>query len=110
MRIASLVAVAFLAVAALSACQTTQIDAAVQKSLPQICSAAMTVQPALQVAEQGGKITGKTAAAVDAAYASLTPLCASPSTQTAASALVAATIAYVTISDALKQAQTKGAG
>jgi hypothetical protein len=105
MRLLACLATALLAVVALSGCQTTEIDAAVQKSLPQICSAATTVQPALLVAESAGKLTGKTAAAVDAAYASLAPLCASPGTQTAATALVAATTAYLTITAALKQAQ-----
>ena len=98
---------AFLAVACLTVtgCTTTDIDATVQKSLPGICSAAATAKPALDLAIETGKVTGKKAAAVEAAYASLEPLCAAPGSQTAASVLVAATTAYLTISDALRTAQ-----
>lgn len=90
---------------ALAGCQTTEIDATIQKSLPAICNAAATAKPALDLAEQAGKLSGKRAAAVDGAYASLGPLCTDPGSQTAAGVLVAATTAYLTISSALKAAQ-----
>lgn len=114
MKFISLCAAAILAVAALSGCTTTggkdvfaQVDAAIQQSLPQVCKAAATAQPAILVAEQGGQLTGSKAAAVDAAYASLAPICADPTKQTAATVLVAATTAYLTISTALKHTQAK---
>lgn len=90
---------------ALAGCQTTEIDATVQKSLPAICQAANTARPALDVAIAAGKLSGKRADAVQAAYASLEPICANPSSQTAATVLVAATTAYLTISTALKSAE-----
>ena len=114
MRLIAFGAAAILAVAALSGCTTTggkdvfaEIDSAIQQSLPQVCKAAATAQPAIQVAEAGGQLTGQKAAAVDAAYASLAPICADPSKQTAATVLVAATTAYLTISTALKHTQAK---
>ena len=90
---------------AVSACQTTSIGATVQKSLPQICAAASTARPVIDVLIANGKLTGSRKAGVEASYASLDGICTNSSGQTAASVLVAATSAYFTISNALKSAQ-----
>ena len=102
--------IAFLVVAALALAgctteQTAKVDAAVQKSLPAICQGAATAKPVLMLLIDGGKINAKDAGAIQAAYASLEPLCIAPGSQTAAAVLVQATVAYLTISTALRSAQ-----
>jgi hypothetical protein len=99
---------AVVACLALAGCQTAanNVDQAVQKSLPAICQGAATAKPVLMLLIDGGKIKAKDANAIKAAYASLEPLCADPSTVTAADVLVQATVAYLTISTALKNAQS----
>ncbi len=100
---------AALALAGCTTDQTAKVDQAVQKSLPALCQGAATAKPVLTLLIDGGKITGKDAAAIQAAYASLEPLCVDPSSQTAAAVLVQATVAYLTISTALRSAQAKNA-
>src|ERR1051325_1504734 len=101
------VALALAACLAVAGCQTAanNVDQAVQKSLPAICQGAATAKPVLMLLIDGGKIKPKDANAINAAYASLEPLCADPSKVTAADVLVQATVAYLTISTALKHAQ-----
>ena len=98
-----------LAMAGCTTDQTAKIDTAVQKSLPAICQGAATAKPVLDLLISGDKIKGKDAAAIQAAYVSLEPLCADPSSQTAAAVLVQATVAYLTISTALRSAQKTNA-
>lgn len=86
-------------------CQTSDIETVVRQSLPTTCRLAETARPAVTVAIEAGKLTGKRRDAVEAAYASLDPLCDDPASVTAADALAAAVSAYLTISNALKSAQ-----
>lgn len=95
-----LLALAAAAALTLAGCQTSQLDAGVQKSLPAICAAAETMRPVYEFRAAAGKITDRDRRRVDAAYAVLDPLCADPSGQTGASVLTAALAAYLTISAA----------
>lgn len=106
MKLIAFIAAACLSLA-LAGCQTTatNVDNAVQKALPGICQGAATAKPVLMLLIDGGKFKAKDAAAIQAAYASLEPLCVDPSKETAAAVLVQATVAYLTISTALKSAQ-----
>ncbi|HTO32077.1 MAG TPA: cell wall anchor protein [Pararhizobium sp.] len=91
---------------ALSACTTTSIDAAIQKNLPQICSAAGTAHSAFVVVAAAGSIKPKTAAKEAAAWAALESVCTAPETATAASVLVRAAEAYAAITVALREAKS----
>jgi hypothetical protein len=101
--------IAILAVAALSlaSCTTTSgsIDTAIQKNLPQICSAGETAYAVLLPFIAADRLKPKTAAAAEAAYQSLQALCANKETATLASTLVAASSAYLTISIAVREAK-----
>lgn len=92
---------------AVSACTTTMasVDASVQKQLPAICANAKTAHVTFSLIASTGKIKSKTVAVELAAYNSIEPMCENPSSQTAASVLVTATLAYVQITSALKEAQ-----
>lgn len=102
--------VAIAACLALAGCQTTaaNVDQAVQKTLPAICQGAATAEPVLTLLIDGGKIKANKAAAIQAAFASIKPMCVDPSKETGADVLVQATVAYLTISTALKSAQAQG--
>lgn len=89
----------------LPACQTTQIDAAIQKNLPQVCSAAATAHSAFVVVAATGDIKPKTVAKEAAAYQALATVCAAPESVTAATALVRAAEAYAIITIALREAK-----
>lgn len=90
---------------ALTGCVTTDIDNAVQKSLPAICKNAETAHIAFTAVAATGRVKASTVEKEAAAYAALQPLCANPSQQTAATVLIQALTLYTTMSSALKEAQ-----
>nr|WP_245424342.1 cell wall anchor protein [Sinorhizobium sp. BJ1] len=91
---------------ALSACQTTSsIDSAIQKNLPQVCSAAATAHSAFVIVASTGNIKQRTVAREAAAYAALDTICKDPTSVTAATALVKAAEAYAAITLALREAK-----
>lgn len=93
----------------LSSCQSTgSIDTGIRNSLPQVCSAGETAYAVLQPFIVADRLKPKTAAAAQAAYDSLQRLCANKDTATLGTTLVAASAAYLTITQAINQAQTAG--
>ena len=93
----------------LSACQSTgSIDTGIRNSLPQVCAAGETAFAVLQPFIVADKLKPKTAAAAEAAYESLQALCANKDTATLGTTLVAASAAYLTITQAINQAQKVG--
>ncbi len=100
--------IAVLAVAALSlaSCQSSgSIDTAIQKNLPQICSAAATAHSAFVVVASTGNLKQSTIQREAAAWAALDVVCRDPSSVTAATALVKAAEAYAAIAGALREAK-----
>ncbi|MCA1403690.1 cell wall anchor protein [Ensifer sp. IC3342] len=90
----------------LSACQTTSsIDTAIQKNLPQVCSAAATAHSAFLVVASTGDIKQRTIAKEAAAWSALDVVCRDPGSVTAATALVKAAEAYAAITLALREAK-----
>lgn len=90
----------------LSACQSTgSIDTAIQKNLPQVCSAAATAHSAFLIVASTGSIKQSTIAKESAAWAALDVVCRDPSSVTAATALVRAAEAYAAITLALREAK-----
>lgn len=93
----------------LSACQSTgSIDTGIRNSLPQICAAGETAFAVLQPFIAADRLKPKTAAAAQAAYQSLQALCANKDSATLGTTLVAASAAYLTITQAINQAQKVG--
>ncbi|MDK1377084.1 MULTISPECIES: cell wall anchor protein [unclassified Sinorhizobium] len=91
---------------ALSACTTTgSIDSAIQKNLPQICSAAATAHSAFLIVASTGDIKQRTVAKEAAAWSALDVVCKDPGSVTAATALVKAAEAYAAITLALREAK-----
>lgn len=101
--------IAILAVAALSlaSCSATtgSIDTAIQKSLPQICSAAATAHSAFVIVASTGDLKQSTIKRETAAWTALEVVCRDPSSVTAATALVKAAEAYAAITLALREAK-----
>lgn len=97
--------VAFIAAAclALSACQTTSIDEAVNRSLPKACSALTAAHLAFSAAAVAGAVRQRTVQKVEAAYGGVTIICADPASATAADALVRVVAASAVIAAALKE-------
>lgn len=97
------------AVAALSLASCSQttgsIDTAIQKNLPQICSAAATAHSAFVIVASTGNVKQRTVAREAAAYAALDTICKDPSSVTAATALVKAAEAYAAITLAMREAK-----
>jgi len=85
-----------------------RIDTGIRNSLPQVCSAGETAYAVLQPFIAADRLKPKTAAAAQAAYQSLQALCANKDTATLGTTLVAASAAYLTITQAVKQAQKVG--
>lgn len=105
MRIKSLLIATLSVVSlALAGCTTT-IDSAIQKSLPRICADAETAHIAFVAVAATGKVKQSVIDKEAFAYASLQPLCANPSQQTAATVLIQALTLYTAMSTALKEAQ-----
>ncbi|WP_376742374.1 cell wall anchor protein [Ensifer canadensis] len=91
---------------ALSACTTTgSIDSAIQKNLPQICSAAATAHSAFVVVASTGNLKERTVAREAAAWSALEVVCKDPGSVTAATALVKAAEAYAAITLAVREAK-----
>ncbi|OCP04988.1 MULTISPECIES: cell wall anchor protein [unclassified Ensifer] len=102
MRFLLLAAAAFV----LSACtSTTSIDTAIQKNLPQVCSAAATAHSAFVIVASTGNVKPKTVAKEAAAWAALEIVCKDPGSVTAATALVKAAEAYAAITLAMREAK-----
>ncbi|MBR2689152.1 MAG: hypothetical protein IKE42_14970 [Aquamicrobium sp.] len=94
----ALVAVAL----AIAGCQTTQLDADLQKNLPAICTASAQAHGLYLLAVSADRVSEKTQHRVDAAWASLQPVCADPAKQTTITVITAAFAAYLTISAAAR--------
>lgn len=102
----SLLFVAAAALSLASCSQTTgSIDTAIQKNLPQICSAAATAHSAFVIVASTGNVKQRTVAREAAAYAALEAVCKNPSSVTAATALVKAAEAYAAITLAMHEAK-----
>lgn len=98
----------FIAAAALSlaSCTTTgSIDTAIQKNLPQVCSAAATAHSAFVIVASTGDIKPRTVAREAAAWSALEAVCKDPGSVTAAIALVKAAEAYAAITLAMREAK-----
>ncbi len=103
----AIIAVAALSLASCSA-TTGSIDTGIRQSLPQVCAAGETAYAVLQPFIAADRLKPKTAAAAEAAYDSLRRLCANKDTATLGTTLVAASAAYLTITQAINQAQKVG--
>lgn len=102
--------VAVVCALALAGCQTvTDIDAAIQKSAPQLCAAATPLHESFIAVAATGAVSQKTIDREAQAWALLQPVCADPSHATSTTVLVAAANAYIVISQALKEAKAKKA-
>ncbi|WP_244479381.1 cell wall anchor protein [Rhizobium sp. Leaf384] len=89
----------------LPACQTVQIDAAIEKNLPKVCSAAATAHSAFVVVAATGNLKAKTIAKEAVAWRALEVVCDDPQGVTTANALVKAAEAYAVITIALREAK-----
>jgi len=103
----AIIALAALSLASCSA-TTGSIDTAIQKNLPQICTAAATAHSAFVIVASAGAIKQSTVAKEAAAWAALDVVCKDPSSVTAATALVKAAEAYMVITLALRDAKRAG--
>lgn len=90
---------------ALGSCTTTDIDAQIRKSLPQICAGAETSYLIVKPYIDAGKLKPRTAAGVEAAKANLEVYCAGKDTATLATTLIMASQAALTISMAVREAK-----
>jgi hypothetical protein len=99
------VALAAAACLALSACQTTNIDAAVGRSLSKACAALNTAYAGFSAVAATGAVKARTVAKVDAAYAGVAIVCTDPANATAADALVRVIAASAVVAAALKEAR-----
>lgn len=90
---------------ALGGCTTTDIDAQIRKSLPQICAGAETSYLIVKPYIDAGKLRAKTARGVEAAKANLEVYCAGKDTATLATTLIMASQAALTISMAVREAK-----
>jgi hypothetical protein len=102
------VAILAAAAVALSACTTTgtsDIDAAVQKNLPKVCSALETAHVAFSAVAATGKIKVSTVKKEAAAYAGVQTICSDPEHTSAINAAVLVGQAYVVVTAALKEAK-----
>lgn len=98
--------VAALCTLSLAGCQTvTDIDAAIQKSAPQLCAAATPLHESFIAVAATGAVSQKTIDREATAWALLQPVCADPAHATSTTVLVAAANAYIVISQALKEAK-----
>lgn len=91
---------------ALSGCQTTKVDQAIEQNLPKVCSALQTAHVAFSAVAATGKIKAPTVAKESAAYAGVSTICADPSHTTAVGAVVLVAQAYVVVSAALQEAKS----
>lgn len=94
-----------LCMVALAGCNTTSLDAGIQRSLPAICQGGETAYAVLLPFIAAGKLKPRTEAAATAAHDSLVALCANPGSANLATVLVAASTAALTISTAVREAK-----
>lgn len=90
---------------ALSACQTTDLDQAVSRSLPKACAALDSAFVAFTAVAAAGTIKARTVAKVNAAFAGVAVVCEDPANATAADALVRVIAASAIVAAALKEAR-----
>lgn len=96
------------ALALLSGCQTaTDIDAAIQKSAPQLCAAATPLHQSFLTVASTGAVSQKTIDREAQAWAIIEPICADPSHATSTTILIAGANAYIVISQAVREAKAK---
>lgn len=93
-------------VAMLAGCTTVQnIDAAVQKSLPEICNGAAYLHTAFLAVSITEAIPASVVTREAQAWAVLEPLCVDPSKTTSTTILVAAANAYVVIARSVRDVE-----
>lgn len=95
------------ATALLAGCQTTDIDAAIQKSAPQLCAAATPLHESFLTVAAAGAVSQKTIDREAQAWAILTPICQDPAHATSTTILIAGANAYIVISQAVREAKAK---
>lgn len=88
---------------ALSACQTTKIDEAVNRSLPKACAALSSAYAAFSAVVAAGVISARTVHKVETARSGVAIVCADPANATATDALVRVIAASAIIAAALKE-------
>ena len=102
--------IGFACLLVLSACQTSKdIDAAIQRSLPETCSLATKVHASFVIVAATGNVKKSTIDKEAAAWAGLEEICKDPSTVTADTLLVKAANAYLAITLAMREAKQSGA-
>jgi len=93
---------------ALAGCQTaTDIDAAIQKSAPQLCAAATPLHESFLTVAATGAISQKTIDREAQAWAIIDPICQDPAHATSTTILIAGANAYIVISQAVREAKAK---
>ena len=80
----------------LTACQSTKLDAALQKNLPVICRTANNLHTAFLAAAASGNISDAKIRKEAAGYDSLQAFCADPGSVNSQNLLIAAAQAYAT--------------
>lgn len=94
------------ALALLAACTTTtDLDASIQKSLPQICDGADVLHAAFVAVSVSGAVSAKVIDREAQAWAVLAPLCADPANANTTTVLITAANAYIVIVQAIKEAK-----
>jgi hypothetical protein len=94
----------------LAGCQTaTDIDAAIQKSAPQLCAAATPLHESFLTVAGTGAISQKTIDREAQAWAIIDPICQDPAHATSTTILIAGANAYIVISQAVREAKAKKA-
>ncbi|MDE1991679.1 MAG: cell wall anchor protein [Rhizobiaceae bacterium] len=91
---------------ALSGCQTTSVDTAIETNLPKVCAALETAHTAFSAVALTGKIKVSTVAKEAVAYAGVETICADPSHTTVIGAVVLVAQAYATVTAALQEAKS----
>lgn len=97
--------IAMAAGVALSGCQTTKIDTAIQQNLPKACSALETAHVAFAAIAALGNVNHSAVVKEQAAYDGVEVICTDPANTTVADALVHVAQAYVVVSTALNAAK-----
>lgn len=97
----------YLAVALVSlglvGCQSTKLDAQIEKNLPKICSGSAQIYSAFTIAAAAGEIPAKYVRKANEAYAALAVICRDPSSVNSSNAIVVAAQAYAALIAASKQ-------
>lgn len=93
----------------LASCTPTDLDSAVQKNLPQICSATSQLHEAFLAITLSGLVKESTIKKEAAAWSGVELVCADPSNATAIGTLARVSAAYAMIVQAVKEAKMAGA-